>query len=80
MAYKIKHSKKRKMDFSENAEYYLVDIKENTYDPLLIKGWKNAVNLNLIYQLSTGNPNAVPMEKEWVLKNKKLKKSAFLPK
>lgn len=78
MTYKIKKSKE-KMKFDEETEYYLVDVKKNTYDNHVIKGWKNATRLNLVYQSSSGNDYIVPMEKNWVEK-KKLKQGNFLAK
>jgi hypothetical protein len=74
MAFKIKNKPK----FSEKSDYYLVDTTEKVYDPTLIKGWKSAVRLNMVYQISSENPNVIPLEKEEVLKNKQLKKEKFL--
>jgi hypothetical protein len=79
MAYKVKTPIKDKMKYSEKQEYYLVDFKKGTYDPHLLKGWKGAVHLNMVYQMTSDNPNVVPMEKEWVLKNKP-KQEKFLAK
>jgi len=69
MAYKIK-KKKAYWKVSEKEEYFLVDIKENVYDPHLIKGWKSASRLNMVYQMSSDNPSVVPMPKKWVLQHK----------
>lgn len=76
MVYRIK-SKKEKIKFDKNTEFYLVNVEEKTYDPYLIKGWDDAVKLNLVYQMSSGEERVVPMPKAWVMKNK-LKERRFL--
>jgi hypothetical protein len=76
MAYKIK-KKKPYFKFSETETYYLVDVKENVYDPHAVKGWTSAVNLNMAYQMWSENPSVVPMPKKWVLQHK-IKQRKFL--
>ena len=78
MTYKIKSFKEKEPVFSEDAEYYLVDLGNQTYDNHLVKGWKKAINLNLAYQLSSGNDYVIPVEKSEVLKHKELKNKNFL--
>jgi hypothetical protein len=78
MAYKIRKNQP-KPKFSEKAEYFLVDLENSTYDNHTIKGWKKAVNLNMLYQMYHENKiYIIPIEKEEVLKHKELKNKNFL--
>lgn len=59
------------------TKQYLADIKRKLYDPREFKNFKQAVQMNLVVQINSGNAYIVPLVKKQLQKLKYKKGKLF---